>query len=127
MGSKASDIAVVVRDMEKYSGFRRQCDDFGIPTVLPQTAPLASTPLMEYSLLFLQAAMGHGREQAVSFVQIFLVHPLQKQFLDLPVADIGTLAQTLYLKNARCGMAASSAVTSPRKGGLVARQTAGGA
>jgi ATP-dependent helicase/nuclease subunit B len=117
-GAKASDIAVVVRDMEKYSGFRRQCDEFGIPTILPQTAPLASTPLMEYSLLFLQAAMGHGREQAVN-LQIFLVHPLQKQFLDLPVADIGTLAQTLYLKNADAVWQKVLQLPSPGKASLL--------
>jgi ATP-dependent helicase/DNAse subunit B len=117
-GVKAADIAVVVRDMEKYSGFRRQCDDFGVPTILPQTAPLASTPLMEYSLLFLQAAMGHGREQAVALLD-FLIHPLQKQLMGFPVSDIGTLAQTQYLKNTEAVWRDVLQLTVPGKANLL--------
>ena len=96
-GVAGSEVAVIVRNLEGYTGFRRSCDQLGIPTVLPQTVGLLSTPLWEYVQAFFKTALGFGRQQTLSLID-FLSLPLQKLLLQLPADKLAALGKNLYFK-----------------------------
>ena len=108
-GEKASAIAIVVRNMADYNGLGRLCAEYGIPTRLPQTAVLASLPLTEYLLLFLQAAAGRGRRQ-VEAVQRFLASPLQELWFGLTPGLGSSLTKRYYYREAEAFWQAAAAL-----------------
>lgn len=98
-GVPGKDIAIIVRRLENYAGFRRLCDAYGIPTVLPQVTQLNSMPLVEYVRAFLNLGQGFGREQAVAVLD-FLALPLQAYLRNLVVAPLQKLVKTVYVREA---------------------------
>lgn len=98
-GVPGKDIAIIVRSLENYAGFRRLCDAYGIPTVLPQVTQLNSMPLVEYVRAFLNLGQGFGREQSVAVLN-FLALPLQVSLLNLAVAPLQKLVKTVYVREA---------------------------
>lgn len=98
-GVSGKDIAIIVRKLENYTGFRRLCDAYGIPTVLPQATTLITTPLAEYILAFLRLGQGFGRDQAVAVLD-FLCLPLQEMLAGIPIAPLLAQRRTLYVQDA---------------------------
>ena len=98
-GVPGCDIAILVRNLEKYTGFRRLCDAYGIPTVLPQVTALHTTPIVEYALAFLRLGQGFGREQAEAVLH-FLCLPLQELFQGLKMAPLVAQSRLHYVQQA---------------------------
>jgi ATP-dependent helicase/nuclease subunit B len=98
-GVQGKDIAIIVRNLENYTGFRRLCDAYGIPTLLPQATTLATTPLAEYVLSFLRLGQGYGRDQAVAILD-FLCLPLQELLLGIPINQILAQSRLNYVQEA---------------------------
>jgi ATP-dependent helicase/DNAse subunit B len=98
-GVPGKEIAILVRSLDKYTGFRRLCDAYGIPTVLPQVTALHTTPLAEYVLAFLRLGQGYGRDQAVA-VQDFLCLPLQESLQGLQLAPLIEQSRLHYAQQA---------------------------
>lgn len=94
-GEKAERMAVVVRRLEDYSGFRRLCDEYGIPVNLAQQADLVASPLFQYVTALLQCRMGGGRSRVEACVR-FLTLPLQQLLLEVDCDCIRRQADRFY-------------------------------
>ena len=97
---KPSEIAVVVRRMEEYSGIRDLCDEYGIPIQAEDSAALAASPVFRFVAAILETASPHGREKAESWIG-FLTQPLQKIVLGLPTEAAIQLAEEQYYTDYR--------------------------
>ena len=95
---RAEDIGIIVRRPEDYSGFRRLCDEYGIPLQLPQTASLASNPLFSYLAALCSVVGLRGREQVEAW-HAFFTHPLQGQLFGLAGHAAETLSASRYYTN----------------------------
>ena len=92
---KPSEIAVVVRRMEEYSGIRELCDQYGIPVQAEDSAALAASPVFRFVTAVLETVSLHGREKAESWIA-FLTQPLQKIVLELSTEAVIQLAENNY-------------------------------
>ena len=97
---KPSEIAVVVRRMEEYSGIRDLCDEYGIPIQAEDSAALAASPVFRFVAAILETASLYGREKAESWIG-FLTQPLQKIVLELSTETVIQLAETNYYTDYR--------------------------
>ena len=97
---KPSEIAVVVRRMEEYSGIRDLCDEYGIPVQAEDSAALAASPVFHFVSAILETVSLHGREKAESWIA-FLTQPLQKIVLELSTETVIQLAGTNYYTDYR--------------------------
>ena len=97
---KPSEIAVVVRRMEEYSGIRDLCDEYGIPVQAEDSAALAASPVFRFVSAILETVSLHGREKAESWIA-FLTQPLQKIVLELSTETVIQLAGTNYYTDYR--------------------------
>lgn len=92
---KPSEIAVVVRRMEDYSGIRALTDAYGIPAQIPGSASLAANPVFRYLSVLLSTVPLHGREKAEGWLD-FLLQPLQEMALGLRTDTVMQLTQDHY-------------------------------
>ena len=92
---KPSEIAVVVRRMEEYSGIRELCDQYGIPVQAEDSAALAASPVFRFVTAVLETVSLHGKEKAESWIA-FLTQPLQKIVLELSTEAVIQLAENNY-------------------------------
>lgn len=97
---KPSEIAVVVRRMEEYSGIRDLCDEYGIPVQAEDSAALAASPVFRFVAAVLETVSRHGREKAESWIGL-LTQPLQKIVLGLPTDAVIQLAEEQYYTDYR--------------------------
>ncbi len=92
---KPSEIAVVVRRMEEYSGIRDLCDEYGIPVQAEDSAALAASPVFRFIATILDTVSLHGREKAESWKE-FLTQPLQRIATGLPVETVIQISDGYY-------------------------------
>jgi len=92
---KAGQVALVVRDPDRYSGIRALCDEYGIPVQTGGTALLSSNPLFNYVLLLLKQVYSHGREQAEDCIAFF-AQPLQRLVLGFRTDAVTQAAARKY-------------------------------
>ncbi len=92
---KPSEIAVVVRRMEEYSGIRELCDQYGIPVQAEDSAALVASPVFHFVTAILETVFLHGREKVERWIA-FLTQPLQKIVLELPTEAVIQLAENNY-------------------------------
>ena len=92
---KPSEIAVVVRRTEEYSGIRELCDQYGIPVQAEDSAALAASPVFRFITAVLETVSLHGREKVERWIA-FLTQPLQKIVLELSTEAVIQLAENNY-------------------------------
>ena len=97
---KPSEIAVVVRRMEEYSGMRDLCDEYGVPVQAEDSAALAASPVFRFVASILETVSVHGREKTESWIA-FLTQPLQKIVLGLQTEAVLQLAEGQYYTDYR--------------------------
>ena len=97
---KPSEIAVVVRRMEEYSGIRDLCDEYGVPVQAEDSAALAASPVFRFVAAILETVSLHGREKAESWTGL-LTQPLQKIVLGLSTDAAIQLADEQYYTDYR--------------------------
>lgn len=92
---RADQIGIIVRNPEDYSGFRRLCDEYGIPVQLPGTASLLANPLFTYVAALFSAVGLRGRRQVEAW-QAFFTHPLQELLFGVATHAAETTASSRY-------------------------------
>lgn len=97
-GESAQDIAVVFRNIDDYSGFRKMCDSYGIPADLAETGRLSDTPLLEYVNAFLACRQSIGRERVENCLY-FLTLPWQRIYNKIDIEAVAQLSGKYYYTN----------------------------
>lgn len=95
---RADQIGIIVRNPEDYSGFRRLCDEYGIPVQLPGTASLPANPLFTYVAALFSTVGLRGRRQVEAW-QTFFTHPLQGLLFGVAVHAAEQVAASRYYTN----------------------------
>lgn len=90
-----SQIAVIVRDQEAYSGFRTLCEEYGIPVDLPQSALLTANPLFSYIQKTLVIREKRGRQCVEAWLDL-LTDPLQAVLFDVDTRQLAEAAASRY-------------------------------
>lgn len=93
------DTAVVVRDLNAYSGFVSLCGEYGLPVNLPRSASLSANPLFVFMQLALSVAGNRGRREVEAWLTL-LRQPLLAVLFNVEAGEADRLSASRYYTEA---------------------------
>ena len=99
-GEKLSEMAIIVRNIEDYSGIRHFCDEYGIPTTIAHSVPLHNNPVCELFIGLLKCNVGNQLD-AIEAINSFFRLPIQEVFIGIDYKNVEHLRNTKYYDSAK--------------------------